>query len=333
MADNAQDHGQEPGQQYQPEQTGMYELEFPAPQLSSPDGRGPVLIHALEGFSDAGHAIRLSAQHLKDTLDTELVASFAIDELLDYRSRRPLMTFKTDHFTAYEEPELNLYALHDRAGTPFLLLTGMEPDLKWERFIPAVRLLSERLGVRRVIGLGSIPMAVPHTRPMTLTAHSNDKELIADHQPWVGEVQVPGSASNLLEFRMAQHGHEVVGFTVHVPHYLAQTDFPAAAETLLSEVARSASLQIPTDALTRAAAEVFDKINEQVAASSEVAQVVEALERQYDAFVAAQENRSLLARDEELPSGEEIGAEFERFLAQQADERYRKDKDDPRDNS
>ena len=67
----------------------MYELEFPAPQLSTSDGRGPVLIHALEGFSDAGHAIRLAASHLKDTLDTELVASFAIDELLDYRSRRP----------------------------------------------------------------------------------------------------------------------------------------------------------------------------------------------------------------------------------------------------
>ena len=80
--------------------------------------------------------------------------------------------------------------------------------------------------MRRVIGLGTIPMAVPHTRPITLTAHANDKELIAEHQPWVGEVQVPGSVSNLLEFRMAQHGHEVVGFTVHVPHYLAQTDYP-----------------------------------------------------------------------------------------------------------
>lgn len=337
MADNEPDHGGQQGQQngpqYQPEQTGMYELEFPAPQLSSPDGRGPVLIHALEGFSDAGRAIRLSAQHLKDTLDTELVASFAIDELLDYRSRRPLMTFKTDHFTAYEEPQLNLYALRDSVGTPFLLLAGMEPDLRWERFITAVRLLAERLGVRRVIGLGAIPMAVPHTRPMTLTAHSNDKELIADHQPWVGEVQVPGSASNLLEFRMAQHGHEVVGFTVHIPHYLAQTDYPAAAETLLAEVARSASLQIPTADLTRAAAEVHDKVNEQVAASTEVAQVVEALERQYDAFVAAQENRSLLARDEDLPSGEELGAEFERFLAQQAGEnRKDKDRDDPREN-
>lgn len=333
MADESQRHDprDDSGSRYQPEHTGMYELEFPAPQLSSPDGRGPVLIHALEGYSDAGRAIRLAATHLKDTLDTELVASFAIDELLDYRSRRPLMTFKTDHFTGYDEPELNLYAMRDAVGTPFLLLAGLEPDLRWERFVTAVRLLSDRLGVRRVIGLGSIPMAVPHTRPITLTAHSNDKELIAEHQPWIGEVQVPGSASNLLEFRMAQHGHEVVGFTVHVPHYLAQTDFPAAAETLLSEVARSGSLQLPTAELTRAAAEVYDKVNEQVTASTEVAQVVEALERQYDAFVAAQENRSLLARDEDLPSGEELGAEFERFLAQQAGE-YRKDKDDPRDN-
>lgn len=317
MADNAGNHDQH----YQPEQSGMYELEFPAPQLSSADGRGPVLIHALEGFSDAGHAIRLAAEHLKNTLDTELVASFAIDELLDYRSRRPLMTFKTDHFTHYENPELNLYALRDSVGTPFLLLAGLEPDLRWERFITAVRLLAERLAVRRVIGLGTIPMAVPHTRPITMTAHANDKVLIADHQPWVGEVQVPGSVSNLLEFRMSQHGHEVVGFTVHVPHYLAQTDYPAAAEALLAEVARNAALQIPLNALVEAGAVVQTKINEQVESSAEVAQVVAALERQYDAFVAAQENRSLLASDENLPSGEELGAEFERFLAQQAGEK------------
>src|ERR1700738_5733054 len=203
-------------QDYQPGQPGMYELEFPAPQWVTSDGRGPVLVHALEGFSDAGHAIRLAAAHLKAALDTELVASFAIDELLDYRSRRPLMTFKTDHFTQYDDPELSLYALHDSVGTPFLLLAGMEPDLKWERFITAVRLLAERLGVRQPIGLGTVPMAVPHPRPVTMTAHSNNGELITDFTPWIAEVQVPGSASNLLEYRMAQHGHEVVGFTVHV---------------------------------------------------------------------------------------------------------------------
>lgn len=306
------------GNEYRPD--GMYELEFPAPQLASTDGRGPVLIHALEGFSDAGHAIRLAADHLKSSMDTDLVASFAIDDLLDYRSRRPVMTFKTDHFTHYQEPQLSLYALRDSLGTPFLLLAGLEPDLQWERFITAVRLLAERLGVRRTVGLGAIPMAVPHTRPVTMTAHSSDRDLIAGHQPWVGEVQVPSSVSNLLEFRMAQHGHEAVGFTVHIPHYLAQTDYPAAAEALLAEVARSTSLQFPLLALNEAAAAVRTKIDEQVEASDEVAQVVGALERQYDAFVAAQENRSLLARDEDLPSGEELGAEFERFLAEQTDE-------------
>jgi proteasome assembly chaperone (PAC2) family protein len=312
MSRMADEHSRVPDRRYQ--------LELPAPQVSSVDGRGPVLVHALEGFSDAGHSIRLAAEHLKSSLDSELVASFAIDDLLDYRSRRPMMTFTTDHFTHYDEPQLNLYALRDTAGTPFLLLAGLEPDLQWERFVTAVRLLAERLGVRRTIGLGTIPMAVPHTRPVSMTAHSNDRTLIADHQPWVGEVQVPSSASNLLEFRMAQHGHEAVGFTVHVPHYLAQTDYPAGAEALLEQVAKSATLQLPLDALRDAAAGVRSKIDEQVESSPEVAQVVDALERQYDAFVAAQENRSLLARDEDLPSGEELGAEFERFLAQHADD-------------
>jgi hypothetical protein len=304
---------------YRPEGAGMYELEFPAPELSSGDGAGPVLIHALQGFSDAGHAVKLAADHLKDVLDKELVASFAIDELLDYRSRRPVMTFKVDHFTDYEEPELSLYALRDGIGTPFLLLAGLEPDLRWEQFITAVRLLAEQLGVRRTIGLGTIPMAVPHTRPVALTAHSNNRSLITDHQPWVDEVQVPASVSNLLEYRMSKHGHEVVGFTVHVPHYLAQTDYPLAAEALLEQVAKIGSLQLPLRALTDAGAVIRDKIDEQVGASPEVAQVVTALERQYDAFVAAQENRALLARDE-LPSGDELGAEFERFLAQHAED-------------
>lgn len=312
------DTGPDQGRHYQADHSGMYELEVPSPQLLSADGEGPVLIHALEGFSDAGHAIRLAAGHLKTALEGELVASFAIDDLLDYRSRRPLMTFKSDRFTHYSEPELTLHALRDSAGTPFLLLAGMEPDLKWERFITAVRLLAEQLGVRRTIGLGTIPMAVPHTRPITVTAHSNDRTLINEFAPWITEVEVPGSASNLLEYRMSQHGHEVVGFTVHVPHYVAQTDYPEAAEVLLQHAARTGALELPLSELSEAATEVRAKIDQQVDSNTEVAQVVSALEQQYDAFVAAQENRSLLSREDELPSADELGAEFERFLAQEA---------------
>ncbi|KZF05473.1 proteasome protein [Rhodococcus sp. EPR-157] len=300
------------------EKSSMYELEFPAPQISSSDGLGTVLVHGLEGFSDAGHAVKLATKHLRESLETELVASFDVDELVDYRSRRPTMSFKSDHFSDYDAPELNLYAVKDNAGTPFLLLSGMEPDLRWEKFTTAVRLLAEQLGVRRTIGLGSIPMAIPHTRPLGVTAHSSNKELVPPDQSWSGELQVPGSASSLLELRMAQHGHESMGFSVHVPHYLAQTDYPGAAETLLENVSTAGGLDLPLVALGQAAARVKEQVDEHITGNEEVQSVVHALERQYDTYVAAQEQQStLLAKDETLPSGDELGAEFEKFLAEQ----------------
>jgi hypothetical protein len=197
-------------QRYEPEQSGMYELEFPAPQLTASDGRGPVMIHALEGFSDAGHAIRLSAQHLKNTLDTELVASFAIDELLDYRSRRPPMTFKTDHFTHYEEPELSLYALHDSVGTPFCCSRA------WSR-ICAGSASSRRSGCWPSGSGSARPSGWAPSRWRCRTRRDDAdrprQQQGADRRSHAvgGRVQVPGSVSNLLEYRMAQHGHDVSG--------------------------------------------------------------------------------------------------------------------------
>jgi hypothetical protein len=116
---------------------------------------------------------------------------------------------------------------------------------------------------------------------------------------------------------MAQHGHEAVGFSVHVPHYLAQTDYPAAAETLLEQVAEVSGLHLPLEALGEAAARVREQVDEHIGDNEEVQTVVRALERQYDSYVAAQEQQaSPLPADESLPTGEELGAEFERFLAE-----------------
>jgi len=246
------------------------------------------------------------------------VASFDIDDLLDYRSRRPAMSFEGDHFATYAEPSLNLYAMKDTAGTPFLLLAGMEPDLRWERFITAVRLLSERFGVRRTIGINAIPMAVPHTRPSGVTAHGSSTDLVRGYEPWVGNVQIPASAASLLELRLGEAGHEAMGFAVHVPHYLTQTDYPEAAQTLLSHLSDASELKLPLDQLTEAAARVREQIDTQVTGSEEVTAVVQALEKQYDAYVGSQERTSLLAANGELPTGDELGAELERFLAQRS---------------
>ncbi len=291
----------------------LYVLEPDLPPMDR-----PVLVHALTGFIDAGSAGQLLRDHLLETLDHMLVATFDVDRLLDYRSRRPLMIFDADHWESYDEPSLELHAVTDSQGRTFLLLEGAEPDVSWERFIDAVRNLIDRLDVRLTIGVHGIPMGVPHTRPTAVTAHGTRPELTEGREPWVGRIQVPGSMINLLELRLGQSGHDAMGFAVHVPHYLAQAEYPGAAAALADQVAAASGLSLPTAPL-RAAAEVTRvQIDEQVAASVEVAAVVAALEQQYDAFVGGSGRGDLLAgRGAGFPTADELGAELERFLAEQ----------------
>ncbi|GAB3126307.1 PAC2 family protein [Tsukamurella serpentis] len=300
------------------EQSHMYELEFPGPAVSDTDGDGPVLVHALDGYADAGHALRVLRKHLKANLSAELVASFDVDELIDYRSRRPSMTFE-DGFTGVDDPELNLYAVRDTTGKPFLLLAGAEPDLRWEGFVSAVAGLAERFGVRTVVGLHAIPMAVPHTRPVPVTAHGNKPELRSDLRSWDGTMRIPGSAAALLELRMADKGYDTLGLSVQVPHYLAQNDYPEAVLGMMGALRSTVGLSLPDGDLPAEAAELREQIDAQVSANQEIAQVVEALEQQYDQAAQPPQPRELLiAEGEAIPSGDDLASEFEAFLAEQA---------------
>jgi len=252
----------------------LYSLEAVEPSLDA-----PVLIHALSGYVDAGEAVRLAQQHLLTSFDKRVVARFDVDQLHDYRARRPAMIFDVDHWESYADPELLLYAVTDAAGQQFLVLTGPEPDVQWERYVAAVIGLIEQFGVRLTIGLNAIPMAVPHTRPVGLTSHASRQELIPDNEPWLQRVQVPASASHLLEFRLRQRGLDAVGFAVHVPHYVAQTEFAPAAERLVSAIAASSGLALPTDALTTAAEAARAEIDKQVGESAEAMALVSSLEQ------------------------------------------------------
>ena len=128
-------------------------------------GSGPVLVHAVRGFVDAGHAGEIAAEHLVDELPTRRLVTFDVDQLLDYRSRRPMMTFDASTWREYEDPELVVDLVDDADGTPFLLLHGTEPDVQWERYVAAVRQLVERFAVPLTVGIHGVPMGVPHTRP------------------------------------------------------------------------------------------------------------------------------------------------------------------------
>jgi predicted ATP-grasp superfamily ATP-dependent carboligase len=283
-----------------------------------PTAERPVLIQALTGFVDAGNAARLAREHLLSIGDPHTVATFDLDQLYDYRGRRPPMIFVEDHWEDYEEPRLVLRALTDAEGTTFLMLDGAEPDLQWERFMVAVAQLIERFGVRVTVGLNSIPMAVPHTRPCGVTAHATRNELITGYEPWIQRVQVPGSVGNLLEYRLGQQNRDAVGYVAHVPHYVAQAEYPAAATKLLECLSKATGLMLSTEELHKAAEAVRTEIDVQIAQSDEAASLVRALEEQYDAFTRGRQTENLLAEPSgPLPTAEEIGAELERFLAEQ----------------
>lgn len=296
----------------------MYDLEYPAPEVHSEGAEGPTLIVALQGYADAGQAIESSASHLLQALDHRLIATFASDELIDYRSRRPAVTIEHNEVIAIDEVELNLHVLRDSAGAAFLLLSGPEPDLRWDAFTTSVADLAERFGVQNTICLYAAPMAVPHTRALVVSGHGNAKELVEGLFSIDSRLTVPGSASLHLERKMHKRGRNVAGLTAHVPHYLAASDYPEATYQLLSSVARITGLRFPLAALEGDAERVRVQIEEQVQDSHEIQAVVRALEHQYDSEMEryrAHNRTEILPGESSIPSGEELGAEFERFLA------------------
>lgn len=288
----------------------LFEVDSDVPDLS-----GAVLLHHFDGFMDAGSAGTRLVEHLLETYEHRVVARFDIDELIDYRARRPAMTYATDRWEDFDAPELVVYLLHDAIGTPFLLMTGPEPDRRWEAVVDAVRSLVERWGVRLTVSFHGIPMGVPHTRKLTVISHATRPELVTERSPF-NRIQVPGNLGALLELRLGQAGHDAMGFVAYVPHYLTQSTYPTAALGLLDALMQATGLAINASALQEAAKRVDGEIARQVAESSEVAEVVEALERQYDSFTRSSENL-LIGEDEPVPSADELGAELERFLAEQ----------------
>jgi proteasome assembly chaperone (PAC2) family protein len=296
-----------------PEQ--LYEVASDAPQLDE-----PVLLVALDGFVDAGAAARLAVEALQEGRESRLVARFDVDQLVDYRSRRPPLRFDTDRWADYTRPDLDVVALTDTGDTEYLLLAGPEPDMQWERFCAAVEQVVRRFGVRLVINLTAIPMAVPHTRPIGVTVHGTRPELTEGHEAWFATAEVPGSAVALMEYRFGEAGLDAMGFAVHVPHYLARAEYPQAARVLLDHVGLAAGLYLPTETVSAAAEKTEADIAEQVAESDEVRQVVEALERQYDMVASGRGERSSMGLSGELPSADELAAEVERFLAGQDDD-------------
>ena len=253
-------------------------------------------------------------EHLSESFEPQTLVRFEVDELLDHRSRRPVLLFDTDRWEAYEAPTLGVQLHRDANDTPFLLLAGPEPDMQWERFIAAVFIVIERLGVGLTVGLHSVPWAAPHTRPIAVTSHGQPRELLETPPLGIGKVRVPASVGHLLEYRLGTAGHSAIGFAAHTPYYLSQVEYPAATVSLLESVERAAGLSLALAPLRSRALEAQTAIDSQIAGNEEVRSVVRELEEHNESAPGY----GLTPDGNELPTGEELGADFQRFLAERA---------------
>jgi proteasome assembly chaperone (PAC2) family protein len=262
----------------------------------------PVLIQALSGWVDVGSAGTLAAARLVD--DGELVATFDTDALFDYRTNRPVLDIYDASMKELAWPELSVRRA-SYGGRDLLVLTGTEPDLRWKEFASAVREVSLRLGVTQLISLGAVPAAIPHTIPTPVLATASDRSLLAKDIPVLaGAMRVPSAAVSVNDLYLSEAGVPTVGFWAQVPHYVAAL-YHAGAVALLRRTAEHLRIDIPIEDFEEEARNQRAQLDQIVDARPEAKAYVERLEQ--------------MADEQQVPSGEEIAAELERFLRETTD--------------
>ncbi|MCT9820064.1 PAC2 family protein [Microbacterium sp. W1N] len=289
----------------------LYERVASAPPVPA----GLPMVIVLTGFTDAGGAVARMQEFFHESLEPAPVVSFSSDVLLDYRARRPVISFQADHLAEYRPARLELSLAHDALGQPFVLLSGFEPDFAWEAFAETVVGLAEGLEVATVTWVHAIPMPVPHTRPLGTTVSGTRTELTEAHSVWKPRTQVPATVGHLLEYRFAQAGAAVAGFVLLVPHYLGDTEYPAAALAGLDSVSVATGLVFDVDDVLEENRAYLTKVDDQVGASEELTTMLQGLEARYDAYMAGSTLGQPIIHAGDLPSADELAAELERFLA------------------
>lgn len=271
--------------------------------------RRPVLILGMEGWIDAGLGGAGAISTLLQGIKTEVFATFDSDALIDQRARRPVLRVVNGVNASLTWPEITLQA-GDNGDRSVVILSGPEPDMRWKQFTREVVAVSTRLGIELVVGLGAFPAPIPHTRPLNMVATATTQEL-ADQVGYLpASIDVPAGIQASLERAFGDAGLPAVGIWARVPHYAAGMPYPIASEALLDKLTELTGITVDTSELHEAAVTTLAQLDRLISGSAEHSAMVRQLEQQHD-----DESHTAAAFElGDLPSGEEIAAELERFL-------------------
>ncbi|CAN5185136.1 PAC2 family protein [soil metagenome] len=281
-----------------------------------PELERPILIAGFTGWNDAAEAASLAVSTIGEEFGAQRFGSFDGEEFFDYQATRPQIRLVEGVTRTIEWPENDLSAIGPSVaslgGRGAVLLSGPEPNFRWRKFSQGVVDLARELDVRLVVTLGALLADVPHSRPVAVSANAQDPSLVENLGLSASRYEGPTGITGLLHRYCADKGLPAVSFWASVPHYLPSVPSAPAALALLQNLSSLLGAQFDTSHLERTSEDYQRQVSAAVAQDSDLTSYVGTLEERYDAQVEGGERN--------LPSGEDLAQELERFLREKGDE-------------
>jgi len=280
---------------------------------SRPDGlRAPALICAFSGWNDAGDAASAALTFIGESLGAERFARLDPEDFYDFQSTRPQIRL-TEGARDILWPGVEIFAARvPRAPRDLILVQGPEPSMRWKAFCTHIIDLAEALGTQLVVTLGALLADVPHTHPVALTGLASDETIVEKLSLAQSTYEGPTGIVGVLHTACSDAGMPAASLWASVPHYVAAAPNPKAALALVRKIEGLVGVTVDATDLENASEEYERQVSRAVQSDPEVQAFVERLEQ------AAEVDPTPLGPGE-LPSGDVIASEFQRFLKQQPD--------------
>src|ERR1019366_3683669 len=279
-----------------------------------PDGlRAPAMVCAFQGWNDAGDAASSAVSFLASKLGARRFASIDPEEFYDFQANRPCIRFGENEKREISWPTVEIFeAAAPRAPRDLVLVQGIEPSLRWRSFSAHIIDLAEALGVQVIVSLGALLGDVPHTRPVPMSGHASDAGLLERLGIQPSAYEGPTGIVGVRDTACADAGIPAASLWAAVPHYVAAAANPKAALALLRKVEVLIGVSVDVSELESAATDYERQVGLAVQSDPDIQAFVERLEQAAD----SEEQSS----SEDVPSGDILAREFQRFLRQRGPE-------------
>lgn len=275
--------------------------------------RAPAMVCAFKGWNDAGDAASSAVSFLASALNASRFARLDAEEFFDFQANRPCIRFGADERREITWPGVEIFAASaPRAPRDLVLVQGVEPSMRWRAFTSHMVDLAEALGVQIVVSLGALLGDVPHTRPVAMSGHASDARLLERLGLTPSSYEGPTGIVGVLHTACAEAGLPAASLWAAVPHYVAAAPNPKAALALLRKVEGLIGVSVDVSELEAAASEYERQVGLAVRSDPDIQAFVERLEQAAD----SEEQQG----PEDVPSGDALAREFQRFLRQRGRE-------------